>query len=129
MNSLKKYLPIALAIGFFIFGLSAFLESKPSHKDRRIYTIVQKYSPYYLNKRFGGIEILSKEDSNFKKKPTNMELFRQLEALEKEWAKRHLKLDGKNLIIVDNNNTKLETIPIKKDKEMEFINLYYGITK
>ena len=127
MNRLKKYLPVALAIGFFIFGLNAFLESKPSHKNARIYKNVQKYSPYYLNKRFGGIEILSKEDSEFKEKPTNMELFKELGRLEKSWAKTHLKIDNNTLIVVDNNQTKLLSLPLKTAKELQFINSYYGI--
>ncbi len=127
MNRLKKYLPIALAIGFFVFGLSAFLESKPSHKNARIYQNVQKYSPYYLNKRFGGIEILSKTDTEFKRKPTNMELFKEFELLERTWAKSHLKIENSTLIIVDNNQTKLFSLPIKSDKELKFLKSYYKI--
>ena len=114
-------------MGFFIFGLNAFLESKPSHKNARIYKNVQKYSPYYLNKRFGGIEILSKDDKEFKLKPTNMELFKELEILEKNWAKKHLKVEDNILIIVDKNSTILLKMPIKDEKEMKFINSYYGI--
>ncbi len=127
MNRLKKYLPIALAIGFFVFGFSAFLESKPSHKNARIYKNVQKYSPYYLNKRFGGIEILSKTDREFKLKPTNMELFKEFELLESTWAKSHLKIENSTLIIVDNNQTKLFSLPIKSDKELKFLKSYYKI--
>ena len=54
MQKLNKYLLPALFLGFLIFGLAAFMESKPSHKNARIYKAVQQYSPYYLDKRFGG---------------------------------------------------------------------------
>ncbi|MFK5976381.1 MAG: hypothetical protein QM493_07730 [Sulfurovum sp.] len=127
MNRLKKYLPIALAIGFFIFGLSAFLESKASDKNARIYKAVQQYSPYYLKKRFGGISILSKHDSEFKEKPTNMELFKELERLEKIWGQKHLKIENNTLIIVDNNQTQLFSLPLKSANELNFLQSYYGI--
>ena len=41
MNSLRKYLPIALLVGFLLFGLDAFFQSKPSAKNRYVYTTVQ----------------------------------------------------------------------------------------
>jgi len=83
MNSLRKYLPFALLLGFLVFGLNTFFQSRPSHKNARVYKTVQRYSPYYLDKRFGGLEILNKEDPEFKEKPNNMTLFKVFERLEK----------------------------------------------
>ena len=65
MHSFKKYLPFALFAGFLFLGLMAFKESKPSQKNERVYTTVKKYSPYYTDQRFGGIQIMSKEDTEF----------------------------------------------------------------
>jgi len=127
MDSLKKYLPIALLLGFFIFGLDAFLQSKPSSKNERVYKIVQKYSPYYLDKRFGGLQIMSKEDPEFKEKPNNMTLFKEFERLEGEWGKKHLKIKNNQLIIVDNNGSQLSTLPLQTKEEIKFIHRYYGI--
>ena len=92
MSSMRKYLPIALVVGFTIFGLSAFFESRPTAKNKRVYKTVQKYSPYYLDKRFGGLEIKSKEDPDLKEKPTNATLFVEFERLEKLWGQTHLKI-------------------------------------
>ena len=127
MDSLKKYLPIALVLGFFIFGLDAFMQSKPSAKNERVYKAVQTYSPYYLDKRFGGLQIMSKEDPEFKEKPTNMTLFNEFSRLEKLWAKTHLKLENSNLIILDNNGTQISSLLLQNIEEIDFVHQYYGI--
>ncbi len=127
MSNLRKYLPIALLIGFILFGLSAFFQSKPSTKNKRIYKVVQKYSPYYMDKRFGGLTILNKEDSEFKEKPNNMTLFKEFERLEKEWGKKHLSIKNNTLIIVDNNDTQLLALPLKNKEELGFIHSYYSV--
>jgi hypothetical protein len=127
MNSFKKYLPIALVLGFLIFGLDAFMQSKPSNKNKRVYQTVQKYSPYYLDKRFGGLTIMNKEDPEFKEKPNNMTLFKEFEKLEKVWGKKHLSVKNNQLIIVDNNGTQLSSLPLQTKEEIDFIHQYYGI--
>lgn len=127
MKKLRKYLPFALLTGFLIFGLDAFMKSKPSEKNERIYKIVKEYSPYYLDKRFGGMRILSKEDKDFILKPTNMLLFKELANLEKSWGKKYLKMKNNTLMIFDKNKIKILTIKILSKKEIDFIDSYYGV--
>jgi len=127
MASFKKYLPIALIIGFILFGLDAFFQSKPSSKNKRVYKTVQKYSPYYLDKRFGGLQIMNKEDPEFKEKPNNMTLFKEFERLEKEWGKKHLKIENSQLVINDNNGSQLSTLFLQTKEELDFAHNYYGI--
>jgi hypothetical protein len=127
MNSFKKYLPIALVIGFILFGLDAFMQSKPSSKNKRVYLTVQKYSPYYLDKRFGGLQILNKEDPEFKEKPNNMTLFKEFEKLEKAWGQKHLTIKSNQLIIVDNNGSQIHILPLNNREEIDFIHRFYGI--
>ena len=127
MNSLRKYLPLALLLGFLAFGISAFMQSKPSQKNERVYTTVKKYSPYYTEQRFGGIQIISKEDPEFKEKPSNMELFKRLDELEKAWAQTHLKLENNILIILDSNGTQQATLPLNTQEEVDFTQKFYGI--
>jgi hypothetical protein len=124
---MKKYLPIALLIGFILFGLSAFFQSRPSPKNAHVYKTVQKYSPYYMDKRFGGLTILSKEDSEFKEKPNNMTLFKEFERLEKNWAKTHLKLNDNLLIILDNNSSQQATLLLKTKEELDFARQFYRL--
>ena len=123
---MRKYLFPALAIALTFMAITAFQQAKPTPKAP-IYKEITKYSPYYIDKRFGGLQIMSKIDENFKEKPTNMEVFHRLEFLEKEWAKTHLKVLNQKVIVLDNNKTEIATIAISSDKDEKFIHNFYGI--
>jgi phosphopantetheinyl transferase (holo-ACP synthase) len=127
MQKFSKYLPIALFAGFLVLGLSALIESKPSSKNERVYKFVQQYSPYYLEKRFGGLEIRSKKSEAFKEKPNNMTLFKEFERLERDWGKKHLKLQGDILLVVDENGTTKAKLPLQSKQELQFVQHYYGV--
>lgn len=127
MDRIRKYLPLALMLGFLALGISAFMQSKPSHKNERVYKAVKQYSPYYMDKRFGGIQIMSKEDSEFKETPSNMELFERIDQLEKIWGQKHLKLQNNTLIILDNNGSQQAALPLTSPEEMQFVHQFYGI--
>jgi hypothetical protein len=127
MQSLRKYLPLVLFLAFLGLALFAFMSSRPSPKNARVYKAVQQYSPYYLDKRFGGLQIMSKEDKNFKEKPTNMTLFTEFSKLEREWGKTHLKIENNILIILDNNGSTQATLPLQTEKELHFIHSYYEV--
>jgi len=123
---MKKYLFPALAIALTFMMVMAFQQAKPTPKAP-IYKEVQKYSPYYLDKRFGGLQIMSKTDEKFKEKPTNMEVFHRLEYLEKEWAKTHLKIVENQVLISDKNGTEVVKLPIKTKEDSSFLHSFYGI--
>jgi len=123
---MKTYLFIALTVGMTLMAIVAFQQAKPTPKAP-IYKVIQNYCPYYIDKRFGGLQIMSKEDKEFKEKPTNMELFHRLEFLEKAWAKNHLKMVDKKIIISDNNQTEITKIDISTDEDVKFIHSFYGI--
>ncbi len=127
MNRFSKYLLPALFLGFLLVGLVAFTNSKPSPKSVRIYKAIQQYSPYYFDKRFGGLQIMSKEDPEFKEKPNNMTVFKEFERLENTWGKKHLKLKNNRLIILDNNGTQKAVLPLQSQDEIDFIHRYYGV--
>jgi len=127
MQSLRKYLPLALFAAFFTLAILALMSSKPTAKNERIYKAVQKYSPYYLDKRLGGLTIKNKEDKEFKEKPTNMTVFQEFERLERTWGKEHLKVENNTLIIHDTNGTIQASIPLQSDKELTFIHNYYEV--
>ncbi len=123
---MQKYLFMAIGLGLILMSIIAFQEGKPSPKAP-IYKEVQEYSPYYLDKRFGGLQIMNREDESFKEKPTNIEVFHRLEYLEKTWGQTHLKIKEHQLIVLDNNGTDLATIPINTEQDAHFIHSYYGI--
>jgi len=127
MQQFRKYLLPAFFLAFLLIAVSALIESKPSSKNKRVYQTVQQFSPYYLEKRFGGLEIRNKEESDFKEKPNNMTIFKEFERLEKAWGKKHLKLQNNLLLIYDNNGTLLHTLPLQERDEITFVHRYYGI--
>lgn len=127
MRNISKFLIWGLAIGFLLLGTNAYLNSKPEAKNQRIYQEIKKYSPYYLDKRVTGLDIKSKEDQDFKESPDSMQIFHQLDKLEKKWGEKHLKLDGDTLVILDNNGSKRATIKVQNRDEMDFIHRFYGI--
>ena len=124
---MKKILFIALSVAFLVFALAAYMQSRPAPKNKRIYHALKAYSPYYLEKRFGGLQIRSKADKEFKEKPTNMEVFHRLESLEKAWGKKHLRLENSHLIVHDLNGTQQGVIELKTPDEKAFVHTYYGL--
>jgi len=123
---MQKYLFIALSMALLFMAMMAFQQGKPTSKAP-IYVEIKKFSPYYLDKRFGGLQIMSKKDENFKEKPDNIEVFHRMEFLEKEWGKKHLKMVSNELIISDDNGTELVKLPISHKEDSAFIHRYYGI--
>jgi hypothetical protein len=89
--------------------------------------MVQKYSPYYLEKRFGGLEIMKRGDPDFKEKPDNTTLFKTFERLERQWGQRHLKIENSTLLILDDNGTVQTRLPLEKSEELHFLQRYYGV--
>ena len=128
MKRFSKYLPFALFAAFFFAALVAFLQSRPTPKNPRIYEAVKPCVPYYFQKRLGGLTIRSKTDPEFKLKPDSSELFHQFEALEKKWAKQAMKRHGDTLEVYDANGTVCARITLQNDDERRFVESYYGVT-
>ena len=70
---------------------------------------------------------MSKEDPEFKEKPTNMTLFKEFERLEKTWGQSHLKIEGNTLIVLDNNGSEQEKLIFQTQEESDFAHHFYGI--
>jgi hypothetical protein len=126
MQKFRKYLPFIFMIAFFLIGLNVFMQSRPSQKNARVYKIVQEFSPYYIDKRFGGLQILNKKDKEFKEKPTNETFFIRFEELEREWGKKHLILNNNSVTIIDENNKTLKSFKLNTPQELKFVKTYYG---
>lgn len=127
MSKNKKYLLPLLFLGFIFFGVSAYLQSLPEERSNRMTQEIRKYSPYFIDKRFGGLRIMSKYDKEFKEEPSNMEVFHRLDELEKQWGKGHLKIDNATLTVLNDNNISVATISINDSKERTFLHSFYGL--
>ena len=100
---------------FFLVAV-AFIIGKPPYRDKRIYPLVRQYTPYKIEKTLGGLRIVRKDNPKFKEEPDAMHFYQRLEALEREWAKNHLKLNDNNLQIVDDNGSIVKNIKLKNAK-------------
>jgi len=123
---MQKYLFMAIGLALIIMSIIAFQQGKPTTKSP-IYKEIKEYSPYYIDKRFGGLQIMSKHDEEFKEKPKNIEVFHRLDYLEKSWGKNHLKIENNQLTIMDDNGTTIATLAIESQEDSNFLHTFYGI--
>ena len=126
MFSKKLGLAIALLI-FFLTGV-AFVIGKPQAKDRRLYPIIKQYLPYKVENGLGGLKILKKDDPKFKEEPDAINFYQRLQELERDWAKKHLKVGKNRLQILDKDGKVLKDIEIKNQKESNFLKDYFGVS-
>ncbi len=124
---LSKKIGIALgAIILFLVSV-AFIIGKPAHRDARLYPMIRQYTPFVIKKSLGGLKILRKDNPKFKEEPDAVHFYSRLQELERKWASKHLKLQGKTLIILDDNSTIVKQIPLQNEKEKQFIQNYYQV--
>lgn len=123
---MRNLMLVLLAVGFFLFGLVAMLESRPEPKPKHLMKELEPYIPFKLEKRFGGLSIIDTR-SGEKYKISNEEVFHELDRLERGWGKTHLRLEGENLIVTDDRNKTVATIRLENEKERQFVHSFFGI--
>jgi len=123
----SKKLGIGIALLLVFLTAVAFMMGRPDHRDKRVYPIVREYEPFVIENGIKGLKILRKDDPDFKEEPGAINFYGRLEYLEREWAKRHLRLDGKSLKILDDNGTVKANVELMNEKEIEFVKNYYGV--
>lgn len=111
----------------FLAGV-AFIIGRPEHRDSRIYPLVRQYTPFTIEKSLGGLKIHRKDDPKFSEEPDAVNFYPRLKALERQWAKTHLKLEGMTLKVLDDKGGVLKEIPLKNEKEKRFVIDYFGVS-
>ncbi|RXK05348.1 hypothetical protein [Halarcobacter bivalviorum] len=122
----KSLLIIAFFIIFIFLSITALKESMPSPRNERVYSILENYIPYVIEKRAGGLSIVDKT-TGIKEKPPAKQVFLRLEQLEKMWAKEFLKLDKNILIIYDKEKKEVKRITLKTNDELNWVKEYFQI--
>jgi hypothetical protein len=122
---MKNLLIVAFFAIFMFLGINALKDGMPSEKNERVYTILQKYIPYTIEKRAGGLSIKSKI-TGIKEKPPAKDVFLRLEQLEQLWAKDFLKLDNNLLYVLDKNKKKISKILLNTE-EKKWVKEYFLI--
>ena len=123
---MRNLLIPALALAFALVGFVAYQNALPQEKNQRIYSELKPYIPYKLEKRFGGLSIVSTL-SDVKEKPPASEVMKRLDQLEQMWGKEHLELKGNDLIVYDDNRKVLKTIKLQTQDEKIFVKSFFGL--
>ncbi|AXK48504.1 hypothetical protein CRU87_09365 [Aliarcobacter trophiarum LMG 25534] len=121
----KNILMLVLVAIFFVVGFFGFKSSLPEDKNKRVYSILEEFLPYTIEKRTGGLAIVYK-DGREKEKPKNSEIFHITDRLDKEWGKESLRVDGNTLIILDKDKQELKRVELDT-KELSWVKEFFGI--
>jgi len=117
---------VALTLLFFFLGYKTFQEAKQEPKSQRIYQEIKKYSPYYLEKRIGGFQIMMR-GSDVKEKPPITEVYTRLDQLDKGWGKEHISIDNNYVIIKSKDQKIIAKIKIELDSEKKWVQSFFQI--
>ncbi len=117
---------IAITILFFALGFKTLQEAKQEPKSERIYQEIKKYSPYYLEKRIGGFQIMMK-GSDVKEKPPITEVYSRLDQLDQGWGKEHISIKNDHVIIKDKDQKIVAKIKIELDSEKKWVQTFFQI--
>ena len=125
---MKKYnlLIFAIALSLLFVGFVAYQNAKPEEKSMRVYKEIKVYMPYVLEKRFGGLSIVSKITGK-KEKPPASQLYKRLDQLEKMWGKEFLKISGDDLIVSDVNGTEVGKIKLLDSAEKAWVKSFFEL--
>jgi hypothetical protein len=121
----NNLLLLGFLVGFFIIGYVAFKDALPQDKNQRVYSTIQPYLPYIIEKRLGGFTIIDKKTGD-KEKPPASEALKFMDTLDKRWGKQFLKLEGNVLMILDENKQiikQLELTPEEKSWTQNFFEI------
>ncbi len=110
----------------FLLGYMAFQNAMPGYKEKRIYNEIKIYSPYKLEKRMGGLEIIDKR-SGTKEKPSSQEVLLRLDELDVAWGKEHLKIEGNDVLVLGENGGVLARIYLENEKERKWVESFYQL--
>jgi len=124
--NVKKGVFIGFLFAFFILGFIAIQKATPAAKADRIYKEIKLYSPYKFEKRVGGLTILNVKTGE-KEKPSAADVLYRMDELDQKWGKKHLRVEGDEVIVVGDNNQTVTKIFIENKKEREWLHSFYGI--
>jgi hypothetical protein len=121
----KNYLFLGIFALFFILTYAVFQDALPASKNKRIYSEIKSYLPYKIEQRTGGLKIVF-SDGREEIKPSNADIFHITDKLDIEWGKEHLLLDGRILVILDDNKNAVKKLELD-DKEKAWVAQFFGI--
>lgn len=113
----NNLLLLGFLVGFFIIGYVSFKDALPEDKNKRVYSALQPYLPYTIEKRLGGFTIIDKKTGD-KEKPPASEALKFMDSLDKKWGKEFLKVDGNILMILDEQKQVIKKMEITTEEKI-----------
>ncbi|MFA5455156.1 MAG: hypothetical protein WC272_07545 [Sulfurimonas sp.] len=123
---MKKALIFGFFTAFLILGVLSMKRAMPEAKENRIYAAIKVYSPYIVEKKIGGLNIIDKRNGE-KESPNSEDFFHRLDELDKKWGKEHLRVENNEVLVMGENNQSVARIFIETEKEREFVKRFFGI--
>ncbi|MEN4052204.1 MULTISPECIES: hypothetical protein [Sulfurimonas] len=124
--NVKKGIFLGVMFAFFILGFIAIQKATPNEKEARIYKEIKVYSPYKFEKRMGGLTILNVKTGE-KEKPNAADALYRMDDLDQQWGKKHLRVEGNEVVVIGDNNQTITKIFIQTQKEREWLHNFFGI--
>ena len=122
----SKKLIWAFLFIFIFLSITTLLENMPAPKNKRIYEALMPYFPYKITKELGGVDIVDKrtgEDLDI----ANSKVYLAFDQKLKEWGKTHLRLEGNQLIVLDDEGREVKRIELKTQKELNWVKSFFGL--
>jgi len=119
----SKRLLLAFLAVFLFLSITALISNMPAKKNKRIYNELLQYFPYKLKKELGGLDIVDTRTGK-DLDVANAKVFLAYDELLRKWAKKHLILKNKLLLILDDNGHLLKKIKLN-DKEKSWVEEFF----
>ncbi len=124
--TIKKGLFLGVIFAFLVLGFIAMQRATPDAKEERIYKAIKVYSPYRLEKIVGGLAIIDSRTGT-KEKPSAAHVLHRYDEVDKEWGKKHLKVEDNHVVVMGENNQTIVKIFIETPQERVFLQNFFGI--
>ncbi|MRI83810.1 MAG: hypothetical protein C6I00_05245 [Nitratiruptor sp.] len=109
---------------FIFLSVIALLTNMPESKNPRVYKALLPYFPYRIEKEFGGLDIVDKRTGK-DLDVENAKVYIVYDELLKKWGRKHLRLEGNRLIVLDDQGNPRATIPLQGAEEVHWVQEFF----
>ena len=112
-----------LVVVFSFLSIMALVVNMPEKKDPAVMAKLKPYIPYEITKTIGGLDILDKRTDE-KLKIDNAKVFIAMDSFTKKWGKNHLRVENDTLVILDDANRTVDTMPLTPSQRV-FVHQFF----
>ena len=112
-----------LVVVFSYLSIMALVVNMPEKKDPAVMAKLEPYIPYEITKTIGGLDILDRRTDE-KLKIDNAKVFIAMDSFTKKWGKNHLRVENDTLIILDDANKTVDTMPLTPSQRV-FVHQFF----